>query len=74
MAKTTAAYNGLPPLASNGVSIKFVVGCQLTDILNVLYYDDCPTGDPPCPNGPQRPATTLEHVIKSIIRVRCLKV
>jgi hypothetical protein len=72
-AKTTAAYNGLSPLASVGVSIKFVVG-WLTDILDVLHHDDCPAGDPPCPNSPQTPATTLERVIKGIIGVRCLKV
>jgi len=72
--ETTAAYNGLLPPVSVRVLIKFVVGCQLTDILNVLYYNDCPASDPPCPNGPQTPATMLEHVIKGIIGVRCLKV
>jgi len=41
MAKTTAAYNGLLPLASVRVSINFVVG-WLTDILNILHHDDCP--------------------------------
>jgi hypothetical protein len=63
----------LPPLASVGVSIKFVVR-WLTDILDVLHHDDCPAGDPPYPNSPQTPATTFERVIKGIIEVRCLKV
>jgi hypothetical protein len=71
--KTTAKCNGLPPLASVGVLIKFVVR-WLTDILDVLHHDDCPAGDPPYPNGPQTPAMTLERVIKGIIVVRCLKV
>jgi hypothetical protein len=59
----------LPPLASVGVSIKFVVG-WLTDILDVLHHDDYL----PCPNTPQTPATMLECVIKGIIEVRRLKV
>jgi hypothetical protein len=71
--KTMAAYNGLPPLASVGVSIKFVVG-WLTDTLDVLHHNDCPAGDPPCPNSPQTLAMMLERVIKGIIKVRCLKV
>jgi hypothetical protein len=69
----TAACNGLPPLASVGVSIKFVVR-WLTDILDVLHHDDCPAGDPPYPKSPQTPATMFERVIKGIIEVRCLKV
>jgi hypothetical protein len=68
-----AACNSLPPLASVGVSIKFVVR-WLTDILDVLHHDDCPAGDLPYPNSPQTPATMFERVIKGIIKVRCLKV
>ena len=62
----------MPPLASVGVLIKFIVVRWLTDILDSFFT--MMTVPPVTCHVQTALVTMLERVIKGIIRVRCLKV